>query len=136
MTDSLVIDSSIAVKWYLPEEGSDRAALLLESGSALFAPDLLISEVGNVLWKRRRDMPAEELRVIAGTLTSACPITLRSSGALLEGALSIALAFDRTVYDSLYLALAVSEDCRLVTADERLINALMHTALADYVRLL
>ena len=136
MTDSLVIDSSIAVKWYLPGEGSARAALLLESVSALFAPDRLISEVGNVLWKRRRDMPAEELRVIAGTLTSACPITLRSSGALLEGALSIALAFDRTVYDSLYLALAVSEDCRLVTADERLINALMHTALADYVRLL
>jgi predicted nucleic acid-binding protein len=134
--DWLVVDSSVAVKWYLPERGSDRAASLLGSGMRLVAPDLLIPEVGNVLWKRRRDMPVGEMQAIAVALASACPVTLYPSSVLLEGALSLALTYDRSVYDSLYLALAVSEDCPLVTADERLSNALHGTVLGEYVQVL
>jgi predicted nucleic acid-binding protein len=36
----------------------------------------------------------------------------------------IALDFDRTVYDSAYIALAVATGSELITADERLVNAL------------
>ncbi len=136
MKDSLVVDSSVAVKWYIPENGSDRAASLLRADLRLIAPDLLIPEVGNVLWKRRRDLPAAEIAAIADALGSACPVSLYPSRALLQGALLVALACERSVYDSLYLALAVSEDCPLVTADERLSNALQDTDLREYVRLL
>lgn len=136
MTQSLVVDSSVAVKWYLPESGSDRAALLLQSGLRLVAPDLLVAEVGNVLWKRRRDIPAAEIEGIAIALATSCPISLCPSTALLQGALSIAMAHERSVYDSLYLALAVSENCQLVTADERLGNALQNSNLAQYLQLL
>lgn len=136
MTDSLVIDSSVAAKWYLPEPGSDRAALLLESGLRLVAPDLLIPEVGNVLWKRRRDLPAADIEAIAAALTSAGPVTLYPSTVLLEGALALALTYERSVYDALYLALALSRQCQLVTADERLVNALHDTELEEYVQLL
>ncbi len=136
MKNSLVVDSSVAVKWYLPENGSERAASLLEAGIRLLAPDLLIPEVGNVLWKRRREMPVEEMEAIAIALTTACPVSLCSSSALLEGALSLALAYDRSVYDSLYLALALSEDCPLVTADERFSNALQESGLEEYIQVL
>ncbi len=136
MRDSLVIDSSVAVKWYLPENGSVRAALLLRAGPRLIAPDLLIAEIGNVLWKRRRELPAREIEAITEALTSACPVALYPSTTLLGGALTVALAYDRSVYDSLYLALAVSEGCALITADERLSNALQNTALAEYLQML
>lgn len=131
-----MVDASVAIKWYLPESGSNRAASLLRAGERLVAPDLLIAEVGNVLWKRRRDVTAEEIEAIGIALTSACPLSLYPSSSLLQGALWVALAYDRTVYDSLYLALAVSEDCPLVTADERLRNALRDTDLAGYIQIL
>lgn len=136
MRESLVVDSSVAVKWYLPEDGSDRAALLLQSGKSLIAPDLLVAEVGNVLWKRRRDVPVAEIEAIGVALTTACPVSLYPSDALLQGALSVALTYDRSVYDSLYLALAVSADCSLVTADARLGTALQNTDLAQYIQIL
>jgi predicted nucleic acid-binding protein len=47
-----------------------------------------------------------------------------SSHTLLVEAFAIATAFDRTVYDALYVALAVDSKSQLVTADERLANAL------------
>ncbi len=50
----LVIDASVAVKWLHPEEDSGQATSLIEADYELFVPDLLISEIGNVLWKRSR----------------------------------------------------------------------------------
>jgi len=47
-----------------------------------------------------------------------------SSHALLLEAFAIATAFDRAVYDALYVALAINSKSQLVTADERLANAL------------
>jgi len=136
VTDSLVVGSSVVVKWYIPENGSDRATALLRAGFRLLAPDLLIPEVGNVLWKRRRDVPAVESEAIATALASACPVSLHPSSAILQGALDLALAHERSVYDSLFVALAVSQDCRLVTADERLANAMRDTELRAYIQLL
>ena len=51
------------------------------------------------------------------------PFVLTPTGELLQDAYGIAVAHQRTVYDSLYLALSVREGCRFVTADERLANA-------------
>lgn len=47
-----------------------------------------------------------------------------STAVLIEDALSLGIAFDRTVYDSVYVALALASKTHLVTADERLANAL------------
>jgi predicted nucleic acid-binding protein len=43
----LVVDASVAVKWYVPELDSQRAHLILAGGHRLIAPDLLLAEVGN-----------------------------------------------------------------------------------------
>jgi len=53
---TLVVDAGVVVKWYIPESGSDRAAALLETDRRLIAPDLLLAEVANVLWKSRREL--------------------------------------------------------------------------------
>ena len=48
-------------------------------------------------------------------------------------ALDLAIETDRTAYDSLYLALAMLTQCQLVTADSKLLNALVPGDYADHV---
>ncbi len=132
----LVVDASVAIKWYVPELGSADAVAIFQTGHDLLAPDLLVAELGNILWKkvRRGEISADEGGVIVDAFLTACPLALWPSGPLLRPALEIATAFDRTVYDSLYLAVALAEGVPLVTADERLENALRGTPLEHTVQ--
>ena len=55
---TLVVDASVALKWFVDEDGSDRAVALLDGDEPLIAPDLVVAEVCNAAWKslrRRRD---------------------------------------------------------------------------------
>jgi len=123
-----VVDSSVILKWYLPESDSDRASVLLDlyrDGLAEFhAPDLLYAEVANVLWKKVRfdGLSVEETQTILISLL-ALPIQIAETASLVLDAHTLAIQYGRTVYDSLYLALAQQRDCELITADERLFNA-------------
>ena len=132
----LVVDASVAVKWYIPEPGATAAAALRGQGDDLVAPDLIVAELGNVLWKKvqRGELMADEAREIAGAFSGACPLALRPSQPYLPGAVDLALRFRRSVYDALYLAVAIAEAGQYVTADERLVNALVTTQLAAVVR--
>jgi predicted nucleic acid-binding protein len=47
----LVIDASVAVKWVVEEEGTAEALALLRA-SKLVAPELLVAECANILWKK------------------------------------------------------------------------------------
>jgi predicted nucleic acid-binding protein len=135
---ALVVDASVAVKWYVPEVGSTEAAALLEQGNQLSAPSLLAAEMGNILWKkvRRNELAVDDARTIIATFSTACPLTLQPDLRYLPVALDIAAAYDRTVYDSLYLALAAASGGQMITADERLVNALTGTELEPIVTLL
>ena len=115
-----VVDASIAVKWYLPEQHSDCAARLCRSDAGLEAPDLLYSEIGNALWKRvrRRELTRDQAEEII-TALSLMPIEIYPSRLLAAAALQIACATNLTVYDSLYIATAMLTGSRLVTADRR-----------------
>jgi predicted nucleic acid-binding protein len=46
----LVIDASVAVKWVVEEPGTQEALLLRQH--RLLAPDLLVAECANILWKK------------------------------------------------------------------------------------
>ena len=133
----LVVDSSVAVKWFIPEVLSDQAARMLDDSYELLAPDLLISEFGNVLWKkiRRGEIVTSEAREILSAFRRV-PLEIHPGLELVEAALEIAVAHGRTVYDALYVALAVAQDCPLVTADDRLAQAFATGPLAAHVRAL
>jgi predicted nucleic acid-binding protein len=112
----LVIDASVAIKWVIKESGTDEALVLRRH--RLFAPDLLVAECANILWKkvRRCELAVEEARLAAGLLQRA-DIELAPMRALLEPATELAITLDHPAYDCLYLALAESLSCNLVTAD-------------------
>ncbi len=134
-----VVDASVAIKWYVPEAHSEKALRLLalqQAGSlSLHVPDLFVSESGNILWKKVRtgELERPEAQRIAQALL-AVPKVVHPAGALLPSALNLACSLGRTVYDSLYLALAASLDCGVVTADRRLWNALNGTPWQGFVR--
>jgi predicted nucleic acid-binding protein len=126
---SLVVDASVAAKWILAEPDTERALALREraefEGVSLLAPEILTVEVANVICKRviRGQLePAEGERLFA-TFALMAP-TLVHIGGLVRQALHLSLRFRRSVYDGLYVALAIERSCDLVTADERLYNAL------------
>ncbi|MBL8226564.1 MAG: type II toxin-antitoxin system VapC family toxin [Chromatiales bacterium] len=115
-----VVDASIAAKWVVAEAGSDAARRVLEGPGPLIAPDLLVAEVGNVLWKKvtRRAITrrhAQEAIIWLPELFD----RLFDSAALAPRALELAVGHGATVYDSLYVALAeaAGREAVLVTAD-------------------
>ena len=134
MTD-VVVDSSVALKWFVPEALSDEAAAFLDASFTLLTPDLLFAEFGNILWKKitRGEIQPDEARDVVAALERV-PLLVVSSSRLLAAALEIAVAYRRTVYDALYIALAVDRDCTFVTADERLARALSGGPLSRHVR--
>jgi predicted nucleic acid-binding protein len=129
---TFVVDASVGAKWLLPasdEPLSLQALSLLRRYTRdevrLLVPDLFWTELTNVLWKavRQRRWSASAAQSALSHLMQLALPTIPCAG-VLENTLSIALKFDRTAYDSLYVAVAVSTDSTLVTADERLANAL------------
>jgi predicted nucleic acid-binding protein len=120
----LVVDASVAVKWFLPEVHSKAALRTLNENIELVAPDLIWGEVGNDVWKRWRlgEIGSDSARTLLSDFRRA-PLRISESKMLMEAAWDIAEGFDRSIYDSLYLALAAITDCSLVTADRKLYNA-------------
>ena len=130
-----VVDDSVAAAAFFPEPHAQAARRLLASGAELHAPDLVWAELGNVVWKRwhRREIDeTEAVGLVRDMLT--LPLTITPGAVLLEAAARLAMRTGRTVYDCLYLALAVDERTRLVTGDRRLVRALDGTPLERYVR--
>jgi predicted nucleic acid-binding protein len=134
--ERVVIDASVAVKWFVPEPGSIAAAALLSAPILRMAPDLLTAELGNALWKKvaRKELSHRDARSIAAAFVSHVPLDLRSSLNLLQGALEIAVHLRCPVYDGLYVGLAVAEGCQVVTADDRLVRLTRGTRLEPFVR--
>lgn len=124
----LVIDSSVVIKWFVPEPYSQEAQYILKAYQAgtlmLLAPDLLYAEVGNIVWRKQRiqDITPDEAQTIIEEFQNLI-FAKTSTADLLEDAYRIATAQQRTVYDAMYLALSVREQCQCVTADEKLVNA-------------
>ncbi len=121
---AFVVDASIAVKWVVEEDGTPQA-LALRQRAKLIAPELLVAECANILWKkvRRRELSKDEA-VLASRLLQAAEIELQSTRSLLEPATRIAIELEHPAYDCVYIALAVANGCQFVTADESLVHKL------------
>lgn len=122
--NTAVIDASIAIKWVVEEEGTPQSLTLLRRRK-LMAPELLVAECANILWRKVRlnELSKDEAH-LAARLLQVAAIDLVPSRTLLEAATRIAIELDHPAYDCLYLALAIERDCLFVTADERFLRKL------------
>jgi predicted nucleic acid-binding protein len=119
----VVVDASVAVKWVVAEEFSEQAALL--KGNALCAPAHWQAEAVNVLWAKvyRGDL-APAGAVDRARMLMQAPVELMPLSSLMDEALRQSLAYGITIYDSLYLALALARGIVFVTADRKLLQKL------------
>src|SRR5690348_4054873 len=116
-----VLDSSVAVKWVVPEADSAKARQLRDDFTkgihGLLSPGVFTSEVAHALTRAERQgriTPGEALRLWTDVLTT-CP-RLEPSLPLTPRAIAISSAARIGVYDCLYIALAERERCQFVTA--------------------
>lgn len=127
-----VVDASVGVKWlavFQSEPLVNKARWFLDSFNAghisLLIPDLFWAEVASVLWKAfRKGLCRADEAAVALSAVEQLDLASVASRTLASPAISIALKHGRSVYDSLYVALAVQSNAEFITADEKLANAL------------
>jgi predicted nucleic acid-binding protein len=129
----LVIDASVALKWRLrDEEATSQADALLEDSLAgkleLLTPTLFDYEIANALRvavtrQRLSEQDAAaalddfaQYTIVRYDFTGIARLTFHVSG-----------QYQRSAYDSAYLALAQSQGVWFFTGDKRLFNAVGHT---------
>jgi predicted nucleic acid-binding protein len=124
-----VLDASVALKWYLADEGDGQKAIgLLDDyvGRRLeiIVPSLLAYELTNgLVIAQRKGRIEEEMiqKAVEGFID--LEIAVRSLAEFYPRVLHYCMTYHRSVYDASYLALAEAEGIALITADERLYNA-------------
>ena len=117
----VVLDASAAIEVALDRTHGRRFGDILEEVGEVLAPDLLISEVTNTIWKYHQ---FEHLRldVCESAIEAAIGLvdTLVPSDELYREAFLLARTARRPVYDMFYLALARREDAAFLTLDSAL----------------
>jgi len=128
-----VVDVSVAVKWMLPEPLAREAARLQSPTHQLHAPSFFEMELANVLWKKvRQGLVSRDQADVFLSQVPGLPIARHSDNSLIAAAFDIANRAGRTVYDCIYLALAVRLGGQMATADERFVNSLASTPWATF----
>ncbi len=135
---NLVLDASVAIKWYIPEDLATDARRFLSSSFAMHVPSCFLAECGNTIWKKvaqRRELDREIGREILNELL-AYPAQVHEAGELMLLAYDLALdvgASKLAVYDFVYLALAISLDCAMVTADRVFLDVMRHSSYRSHL---
>ena len=128
----IIIDASVAAKWFFQEEHSDAALTLLGNPFELKAPDFLYLELESLLCKRtrRKEISIAEALEMDDEIRS-MPISSYPTAELRDRAFELALEEKSSVYDCLYLALAEALDGKMVTADDKFFRAFASSPLSD-----
>lgn len=124
----LIVDASVAIKWVVDE--SDRAAAreFVSDEHDLMAPDFLLVEASNILWKKftRNQIDQAQARRALEELTATFDEFLPARE-LVDQALSLSIVLGHPAYDCMYVAAAEQHDGMLLTADNGLAKSLQGT---------
>lgn len=137
MTNRVVIDASVVVKWFFAEDLTKEADSVRRERKRLFAPDFIYAELANVVWKKynRHEVDMKEAQTVIDSI-STLQFALQPSRILVQSAYDIAAKYRASVYDCLYLAIAVKRDAYFITADKRFVTALAGSPFASHIRYL
>lgn len=132
-----VVDASVAVKWLVYEESSDRAVAFARSNNHFVAPRMIMTEVANALARKaiQGAISSEDARQQFPKLPYFFD-EIVSVDDLIANALYNACQFRHPIYDLIYLEAARRRGIQLVTADQRLLSKLANTDLASCIVML
>lgn len=129
-----IVDASVAAKWFTEEKQSEISLTLLFGQTQLHAPDFFLLEMNNIFckWIRRGIVTAKEADDIRYALQKS-QIEFHPFLPLIDPAYAIANRSRQSIYDCLYIALAVLLKGKMVTADRKFYNGLAKSPFAKYV---
>ena len=129
----VVVDASIAVKWWAPEPDSAVAARLLHGSWRLIAPDFMAAEAANAWWEKHRlgEMPRAEVETAVSRL-GAVGIEWIPTIRTVSAAARLAVELRHSVYDCLYLVTAREQGLPLATTDDWLVKTARRMGMAVY----
>jgi predicted nucleic acid-binding protein len=135
---TLVVDATVAVKWFVNQPDSAKAKAIADGDDVLLAPDFIVAEVGNALWMhvRVKDISLEDAIEAVTALLPYLLTEIVPSTALSEAALRMATALNHSVYDCLYAVLALERRGTFVTDDRRFAEKLRVSRRLPTVKLL
>ncbi|MHA6722945.1 type II toxin-antitoxin system VapC family toxin [Sphingomonas sp. RS2018] len=116
----LVVDASVLVKLAAAEPDSELAVAAVASRTDCIAPDLILIELASALTKKTRfedmttDWVMENIEAVMPLLAEIVSIE-----PLLGGAVDLSRQLDHSLFDCIYLALALDRDCAVLTADAK-----------------
>ncbi len=135
-----VIDASVAARFLLSEELSDKAGLVLKdflNGKISLAfPELTIYEVGNAVWKAVRSgfVPLDEAEEKIARLVKLGIEVVRFEGEDYREILRWSSDNDVTYYDGAYVVASKKTDGALLTADDLLYEKAKDTIKVVHLR--
>ena len=132
----IVVDASVAVRWYAEDAWTDLANGLLTPEKPLSAPDLIVPELSNALWKLARAGIIADGQAADALARIPSVVSLVPTANLGARAFAIARTLNHPTYDCFYLALAEAAESPLVTLDRRLFSRTRGTPWADLTTLL
>lgn len=130
----VVLDASIAAKWIFWEAGSDIAQTLLDEQYLFYVPDIFYVEMDAIIAKkfRKRELNSGEAYVKREQVQRLA-LEKWPHLSLADVAFDISVTLTVTIYDAIYLALAVEKETVMWTADDRLVRGIRNTFLYDHV---
>lgn len=137
--EEIVIDASVAIKWFTQEEHKDKALLLRDSFIKeeldIIFPDLILYEISNAL-RYNPNFSQKDVKDSIGSILDMDITITTPSESILNEAIHIAFTKSITIYDAVYIALASELSCHFITADEKLYRKVKDLSfiflLADY----
>jgi len=129
-----VIDSSVYASVIVKDEFYEECKKYMITNKSTL--DLAFAEVGNVLWKyvKMGRIKAEEVVNRAEMLKRLINTSrvYKTENYLIK-AIELAVKYDITVYDALFITLALNLNEKLVTTDKKLWNRLKDTELSNVI---
>ncbi len=129
-----LVDTSVAIKWAVEEEGSEAAFVLYGPDVAIL--DVLLPELANTLWKKARRGEIAKEQALAAYAQIMADFKIISTRGLEQRALELSLSLDHPSYDCFFLAAAEAAETILITADARFVGTCSNTPFARYLELL
>jgi predicted nucleic acid-binding protein len=128
LPDTVVLDSSVVVKWFrryetLQEQALQLRRAYLDGHLSIYVPDLLIYEIANVL-RYKPDMNECRVQQAVQSLFD-MRIGIEHIGSeAIQKVVKIAYSYGVTVYDAVFAVLAEQLEADFITADQRLVQKL------------
>ena len=122
----LVIDASVALKWFVEENHSNLALKVLDylTEKALpIVPSLFFYEIANVL-RYKPEFGIKDIQEVLSALTRFGFLVVPLENALYDQTIELAFQYGITIYDASYIAISSKKNCEFVTADEKLFGKL------------